>query len=61
MERKFKDITPGIFRAKNNLCYTKLEKEIAFDLENKANAVIITNGQFKYFEETDTVDDLGRE
>lgn len=61
MERKFKDIAPGIFRAKNGLCYTKLEKEIAFDLEEKANAVIITNGQFKFFEDTDTIDDLGRE
>ena len=61
MERKFKDISPGIFRAKNDLCYTKLEKEITLDVENKANAVIITNGQFKFFEETDTVDDLGRE
>lgn len=61
VEKQFKNLTPGIFRAKNGLCYTKLEKEIAFDLENKANAVIITNGQFKFFEETDTVDDLGRE
>ena len=61
MNRQFKDITPGIFRASNGLCYTKLEKEIAFDLEEKANAVIITNGQFKFFEETDSIDDLGRE
>ena len=60
MEKQFKDITPGIFRANNGLCYTKLEKEIAFDLENKANAVIITNGQFKFFEATDIIDDLGR-
>lgn len=61
MECKFKDISPGIFRADNGLCYTKLEKEITIDSENKANAVVITNGQFKFFELTDIVDNLGRE
>ena len=52
----FKDMPPGIFRAKNGLCYTKLESEVMFG-EEKANAVILTNGQFKFFEEDDQVDD----
>lgn len=52
----FKDMPPGIFRARNGLCYTKLESEVMFG-EDKANAVIITNGQFKFFEENDQVDD----
>jgi hypothetical protein len=43
MLQLFKNIQPGIFRAKNNLCYTKLESEVLFG-EEKANAVIITNG-----------------
>lgn len=40
MLQLFKNIQPGIFRAKNNLCYTKLESEVLFG-EEKANAVII--------------------
>lgn len=52
----FKDMPPSIFRARNGLCYTKLESEVMFG-EDKANAVIITNGQFKFFEEDDQVDD----
>ena len=55
--KKFKDIAPGIFRAKNGLCYTKLEKEIQYSDEDKANAVLITNGQFKFFDETDSAED----
>ena len=47
---------PGVFRARNGLCYTKLESEVMFG-EEKVNAVIITNGQFKFFEEDDQVDD----
>ena len=58
MDKPFKDITPGIFRAKNGLCYTKLEKDVPYDENNRANAVVITNGQFKFFEETDIVDSL---
>lgn len=57
MLQLFKNIQPGIFRAKNNLCYTKLESEVLFG-EEKANAVIITNGQFKFFQEDEQVDDL---
>lgn len=56
MQKSFKDIAPGIFRARNGLCYTKLKSEVMFG-EEKANAVIITNGQFKFFEEDDQVED----
>ena len=55
----FKDIEPGIFRAKNKLCYTKLEKEVPYDENEKANAVLISNGQFKFFDDTDTVEIFG--
>ena len=55
--KQFKDIAPGVFRAMNNLCYTKLEKEVQYSDTEPANAVLITNGQFKFFNETDTVED----
>lgn len=58
MERAFKDINPGIFKAKNGLCYIKFEKEVPYDDENQANAVVITSGQFKYFEPDNLVEDL---
>ena len=57
MQKPFKEIDPGIFRATNGLCYTKLEQEVLFG-EEKANAVVITNGQFKFFDEDDSVDNL---
>ena len=44
MDKPFKDVEPGIFRAKNGLCYTKLEKDVPYDENNHANAVVITNG-----------------
>lgn len=55
----FKDIAPGIFRAQNKLCYTKLEKPFK-DEEGVVlvNAVCITNGKLRWFEDTDQVDDL---
>lgn len=59
MQKSFKNLKPGIFRASNNLCYTKLEKEIQYDENEKANAVLITNGQFKFFDDSDTIEDFG--
>lgn len=56
--KNFKDILPGFFRASNMLCYTKLEKEIQLDEEKKANAVIITNGQFRFFGDNEQVEDI---
>ena len=57
MQVQFKEIDPGLFRAANGLCYTKLEQEVSFG-EEKANAVIITNGQFKFFAEDEIIDNL---
>ena len=55
---KFKDISPGYFRAKNMLCYVKLEKEISYGENDIANAVMITSGQLKHFEDTDLVENF---
>lgn len=57
MQKEFRAITAGIFRANNGLCYTKLENSVTYNNE-VFNAVVITSGQLKNFEDTSIVEDF---
>ena len=57
MQREFRSIAAGIFRASNGLCYTKLESPVTCNNES-FNAVVITSGQLKNFEDTSIVEDF---
>lgn len=57
MKKSFKDCPAGIFRADNGLCYTKFEKPVTVEGET-FNAVVITTGTLRNFEDASIVDDL---